>query len=266
MTQLELANIALGHLGTISLADYDEVSPEGLHVRRHWDLCRDSLLRQRHWNFAIARATLLLVDQANLTGVASTQGSADITVASATGLAVGMSIKGDFVPHGTKITVIASLTITLDATASVTGTGQTATAYTAPAFDYAYAYQLPTDYLLATEWNGREAGTGDARYDIEGATLLCDDDASKLRYVARIEDPDLWDANFQEAFALKLAARIAPGITTSQGLAEKLDQRAEQYLMKAFGPDNKETKPRAVLAQTSSGWLDAREGLDPRFA
>lgn len=265
MTQLELANIALGHLGTIGLVTYNEASPEGEHVRRHWDLARDALLRQRHWNFAIRRATLLLTGQVNLTGVTSTLGSASVSVASASGLSVGMGIKAVFVSRGVTITAIVGTTLTLSATASATVTGQTATAYTAPAFDYAYGYALPADYLRALGWNGREAGTGEARFDIESGTLLCNDDGAQLRYVARITDVAAWDSSFCEAFALRLAARIAPGITTAQGLAASLDQRAEMYLQKAFGPDNGETKPRAVLAQTGSGWLDARAGFDPRF-
>lgn len=264
-TQLELANIALGHLGTVSLASYNENSPEGLHVRRQWDLTRDALLRSRHWNFAIKRATLTLTGAVSLTGISSTIGSTSVTVASATGLSVGMGIRGDFVPGGTLITAISGTTLTLDTQATKTATSQTATAYTPPAFDYAYSYDLPSDYLRALEWNGREAGTGEAAFDIEGAVLLCDDTTAQLRYVARITDQTLWDASFVEAFCLKLASRVAAGITTAQGLAQALDQRADQYLLRAFGPDNGETKPRAVLAQTDSGWLAARAGLDARF-
>lgn len=260
MTQLELANVALGHLGTVSLIEYDETSPEGEHVRRQWDLVRDALLRQRHWNFAIQRKTLDLAGQINLTSVAATSGASSATVASSAGLAVGMAIKATFFPVGTKITAIASLTLTLSAAATATVTGQTAKAYNAPAFDYLYAYALPSDYLLALEWNGREAGTAQAEFDIEGTSLLSDDTCSQLRYVAQITDTTKWDDSFCEAFAFRLAARVAPGITTAQGLAGQLDQRAEQYLLKAFGPDNVETKPRAVLAQSRSGWLDARFG------
>lgn len=266
MTQLELANIALGHLGTVSLVTYDESSPEGIHVRRNYALVRDSLLRQRHWNFAIKRVELDLTGAVDLSGIVSTLGSADITVADATGLVVGMAIMGEFVPRGTLIEEIDGLTITLDATASTTATGQTATAYDAPAFGYAYSYELPADYLRALTWNEREAGTGQAAFDIESGRLLCDDEDSELRYVAQITDQTLWDSNFIEAFCLKLAARIATGITTAQGLAAQLDQRAEMYLSKAFGPDNGESKPRAVLAQEHSGWLDARAGLDSRFS
>lgn len=265
MTQLELANVALGHLGTISLADYNETSPEGVHVRRHWDLTRDALLRQRHWNFAIKRAKLDLVGQVDLTGVAITIGSTSMTVDDSTGVSVGDSILADFIPLGTTVTAVASTTLTLSGSALSTVSATTAKAYEATPFDYLFAYVLPSDYLRALEWNGAEAGTGQAEFDIEAGTLLSDDTENEFRYVASITDTTKWDSNFIEAFCLKLAARIAPGITTAQGLGAQLDQRAEMYLVKAFGPDNGETRPRAVLAQTNSGWLDARAGLDPRF-
>lgn len=258
--EAELANIALGHLGTVTLNDFNENSPEGIHVRRNWALVRDALLRQRHWNFAIKRTTLVLDGAVNLTGVSSENGSADIEVDSATGLSVGMSVKGTFVQAGAKITAIDGTTVTLDTICSTTADSQTATAYNAPAFDYDYGYALPSDYLVALEVNARECGTAEAAMDIEGSSLLCDDLTCQLRYVARVEDSSKWDQCFKEAFALRLAARIATGITTAQGLASQLDQRAEQYLAKAFGPDNTESKPRVVRATERSGWLDARNG------
>lgn len=261
-----LANIALGHLGTVSLVAFNETSPEGVHVRRNWNLVRDALLRQRHWNFAIKRTMLALDGQVTLTGGATVRGDATVTVMSTVGLAVGKSVKGGGIPAGAKIASVTNgTTFELDAAADATGSNALFTAYDAPAFGCLFAYVLPSDYLRALNWNDRESGTGESGYDIEGGLLLCDDESAVLRYVAKIADVTLWDDCFKEAFCLRLAARIATGISSAQGLAASLDQRAEQYLMKAFGPDNGETRPRAVLAQNSSGWLDARAGYDSRF-
>lgn len=265
-TTLDLANIALGHLGTTSLADYNEISPEGVHIRRHWDLVRNSLLRQRHWNFAIKRVELDLAGLVEMTGGSVTRGDETVIVASTTGLSVGQTLIGSGIEAGTKVASITDGThFEMDTAATTTGSSLAISAYDAPAFDYQYAHTLPTDYLRALTWNGREAGTGEAAFDIESGLLLSNDQSAQLRYVAKVTDPTEWDDSFKEAFCLRLAARVATGITTAQGLAAQLDQRAEQYLQKAFGPDNGETKPRAVLAQTGSGWLDARAGYDPRF-
>ena len=261
-----LANIALGHLGTTSIEAFNESSPEGVHVRRHWNLVRDALLRQRHWNFAIKRVELKLDGLVEMTGGSVTRGDETVTVASTTGLAVGQTLIGSGIPTGTKVASVTDGThFEMDAAATTTGSSLAISAYDAPAFDYQFAYVLPTDYLRALNWNGREAGTSEAGYDIESGLLLTDDDSAQLRYVAKVTDPSSWDDSFKEAFCLRLAARVATGITTAQGLAAQLDQRAEQYMQKAFGPDNGETKPRAVLAQNGSGWLDARNGFDSRF-
>lgn len=193
MTKTELSNIALGHLGHALISSIDEVSPAAQHIRRMWDYCRDGLLRQRHWNFALERSTLSR--------------------------------------------------LTID-----------------PAFGWACAFQLPSDYLLAIELNGREAGTGDSRFDIEGQKLLCDEDAAELRYIRVVEEVTKWDASFCEAFAYKLAAAVAPSITSSSTLTSDMNRMAEMVMVKAFGPDNLETRPRVVLAQTGSGYLAARQG------
>lgn len=259
-SQLEIANIALGHLGTLKMASYDEASAEGEHVRRQWDLARDAILRQRHWNFAIKRATLTLTGAVALSSVSVTLGSTSVTVGSASGLSVGMAIKADFVPAGTTITAISGTTLTLSAAAGTTLTGQTATAYNGPPFGYAYSFDLPSDYLRALEVNGIDAGTGKATWDIEGNKLLTDEATVQLRYTAKVTDTTLWDQSFVEAFAFKLAARVAPGISTAVGLAGQMDQRADEYLLRAFGPDNIESKPRAVQAWDGSGYLEARRG------
>lgn len=199
MTKTELANIALGHLGSALIQSVDEVSPSAQHIRRMWDFVRDGLLRQKDWNFALKRATLSRLSED-------------------------------------------------------------------PLFGWTAAYQLPSDYLRAIEWNGQEAGTGEAQFDIEGERLLCNFETgttsprSELRYIAKVENVNEWDASFNEAFSYKLAAAIAPSISTSAGLATDMNRIGEQVMLRAFGPDNLETRPRAVLAQEGSGWLEARQG------
>lgn len=125
---------------------------------------------------------------------------------------------------------------------------------TPPEFGFAYAYQLPSDYLLATEVNGLQCGTGEATHEIEGDTLLTDDEQCHLRYVRRVEETSLWDASFEKFFTLQLAAEIAPFLSSSQGLRESLLQQSEVAKLKAAGPDNLETRPWAIPATKGAGW------------
>ena len=136
-----------------------------------------------------------------------------------------------------------------------------------PVFGRAYQYKLPSDYLLAVEFNGQHPGTGEANFDVVGDTIQADDSTAALLYVRRVTECSKWDSSFCEAFGYKLAAAIAPSITTAAALADRLAQVAEQVTLRAFGPDNLETRPRAVLATNNSAYLNARLGVSssPRF-
>ncbi len=171
----------------------DEVSPSAEHCRRMWDIVRDDMLRQRHWNFALARAELSEVSPP-------------------------------------------------------------------PAFGYLHAYELPSDYILGIELNGQPLGTGQTECDLEGSTILCNAITAQIRYVKRVVSVQSWDPSFCKAFALALAAAIAPALTTATGVAQSLRQESAQLMAVAYGPDNLETRPRAISAMSDSAWLKAREG------
>lgn len=131
----------------------------------------------------------------------------------------------------------------------------------APAFDWDYAYQLPSDYLQAQAVNGKQAGTGEAEYEISDGQILTDDETCELKYTALVEEAGRWSATFCDAFTHLLAAAVAPALSTAPGLGDAMRQRAEEITVLAIGPENREARPRAVLAQSGSGWLKARMGI-----
>lgn len=57
-TETDLANIALGHLGSARITSLTEPSVAAEHCRRMWNVCRDKVLRQYPWNFATKRVNL----------------------------------------------------------------------------------------------------------------------------------------------------------------------------------------------------------------
>lgn len=85
----------------------------------------------------------------------------------------------------------------------------------APDFGPAYAYDLPADCLRILTLNGIEAELGQSFYTIESGQLLTDADEANVTYIRQVTDPNEWDANFIEAFALKLASDVALDITQS---------------------------------------------------
>lgn len=101
---------------------------------------------------------------------------------------------------------------------------QLAALSTAPAWQYQYQYQLPAD-CLKVDFVGEYypsavmdnyIGTETEEWKIEGAVILTDYAAPlKLRYVAQVEDPNLWDVNFREALASRIAYELAEDLTQS---------------------------------------------------
>ena len=94
----------------------------------------------------------------------------------------------------------------------------------APAFGFAYQYALPSDFLRLDMINDEfpaavmdnYIGAETQEYMIEGNVILTDIEAPlKLRYIARITDPNQWDVNFREAFASRLAMEICEDLTQS---------------------------------------------------
>jgi hypothetical protein len=90
--------------------------------------------------------------------------------------------------------------------------------------DYAYAYRPPADNLKLVQVGDfyPEADLSDyvasdgAGYAYENGLILTDLSAPlKLRYIADIDDPTLFDANFVEAFACKLAMEAAEPLSAS---------------------------------------------------
>ena len=88
-----------------------------------------------------------------------------------------------------------------------------------PDFGYTYQYTLPTlPYSLRVlEFsNGTSSypqdnmtnNTGGPVFVIEGRKLLTDEGTVKIRYIARVEDPNEYDASLIDALAAKIATEI----------------------------------------------------------
>ena len=120
-----------------------------------------------------------------------------------------------------------------------------------PTYKYAYQYALPTDpYCLrviniSTGGNYEEL---DIDYQIEGRKLLTDEGTVFLRYIARITDPNEYDALLIEAFIAALAADISYAITNSVTLARELQGLYVQKLSEARFADAQENFPDVIEA------------------
>lgn len=117
----------------------------------------------------------------------------------------------------------------------------------APAWEYAYSYQLPTDpyCLRILEVEGEKDGV---EYVIEGRKLLTDEGTVKIRYIARVTDPNEYDVLLTEAIAAALAADLAYPIANSIGLQQNMYSVYQAKLSEARFIDATEGTPDVIGA------------------
>lgn len=108
---------------------------------------------------------------------------------------------------------------------------------TAPAFGWTYRYLLPSDFVWALEFNGKDWWLYEQEeYVVEDGYILSDTDStgtgtSFLRYVYRNEDASKYPGDFVAAFACLLASKLAIPITGNEGLSLNQKEEYERVLL-----------------------------------
>ena len=112
----------------------------------------------------------------------------------------------------------------------------------APAFGFQYAYTMPADFLRLDMVNDQYPdvqmdnyiGNETVDYVLEGGKLLTDIVAPlKIRYGSVVSDPGLWDPNFREALACRIAAELAEDLTQSNPKRELAWKEYDMAIKKA---------------------------------
>lgn len=122
---------------------------------------------------------------------------------------------------------------------------------TAPAFDYKYQFSMPADCLrvlrptsLTCDWM------------IEGRKILSNcDNPLRLRYIADVTDPSLWDSSFYNVFAIALAIDICDRLTQSNTKKQILLSEYADAIASAKLADGIESGPETP---PDDEWLVAR--------
>tara|TARA_R110000744_G_scaffold10618_4_gene32911 strand:- start:3694 stop:4296 length:603 start_codon:yes stop_codon:yes gene_type:complete len=121
---------------------------------------------------------------------------------------------------------------------------------TAPAFGFSYQYNLPSDCLRVLQMDDMST-----LYKIEGGKLLTDDGTAKILYLARVEDVNLFDAMFVEAFSARLAAELSVTLSESNTLYSNMMEMYQRKISDARSMDAQESGYIEIVADT---WLDSR--------
>lgn len=140
------------------------------------------------------------------------------------------------------------------------GRATTAPDATAPAFGFAYQHQMPDDCLrvigVFDEAEPIQNYTSSTvPHKIEGRSILTDEDTLYIFYIKRVTDEALFDATFNEAFALALAIDLAYFLTAGNDRVSRLEDRFLKSIRLAKLADAIEGSPEIIV---SSDWLDAR--------
>ena len=135
---------------------------------------------------------------------------------------------------------------------------------TAPAFGYNYQYALPPDFLRIDMVDDRFPAAImdnyiDAEYlewTLEGNVILTDIGAPlKLRYIAQITDPTLWDENFREALASRIAMEIAEDLTQSENKKASAAKDYDRSIRQAIRINSIE---RPAVMPPDNSWIISR--------
>lgn len=118
-----------------------------------------------------------------------------------------------------------------------------------------YGYALPMDVIRVLEIV-KEEYEDDIPFEVvskvgdhkpyqaftgkSGVMLLTHKESPTIKYISAIENEDVFDALFEEAFVLKLALSVSETISQDHTLREILERRYQDKIMQAKSMDNNE--------------------------
>lgn len=115
---------------------------------------------------------------------------------------------------------------------------------TAPLADYAYAYQLPSDYLRAISCGSGGAGKGN-NYRILRGALHTNAQTATLTYIFRPDESE-FPPYFYQALIMKLAAEFCIPVTENTSRAETLYRMADKEFERARQIDAQSDSPNRL--------------------
>jgi hypothetical protein len=106
---------------------------------------------------------------------------------------------------------------------------QLAASSTAPAFEYARAFDLPSDFLRLLPNNGRLGQVVQDDLQIESGQILTNDGAPlNIIYIARITDPNTFDQGFIDLLVARVAFDLCEKITQSTNKFEVMNLQYQE--------------------------------------
>jgi hypothetical protein len=130
-----------------------------------------------------------------------------------------------------------------------------------PNFGYDFQYELPVDCLrvinIASEFaDSEDLGGSFIGWKIEGRKLLTNEGDINIKYIKDVSDtPYLFDANFTETLAYRLAKDLAYPLAQSNSLADRMSVEYRESLAFARSYDAQEGSSDRIGANE---WITSR--------
>lgn len=120
-----------------------------------------------------------------------------------------------------------------------------------PEFDWAYAHQLPTDYIQVMK---TDLGS-DELWEIQSDKLYADSTPVKIKYTYNHTDVGHWSEGFCSALSHKLAWMTAYTLTQSSTLADRL---GKEFLIVLRDARSRESQGAGTQQVEANEWLNSR--------
>ncbi len=119
-----------------------------------------------------------------------------------------------------------------------------------PTFEFDHGYTLPADWLRTVSVHPNDAGAGTMLYREEilddKRVILTSADDVYLRYIARVEDPNLWSADFRNAMSMTLARDMAIPLGNSNTMHASFDKLSRSAIARARSSDAMGSSPERM--------------------
>lgn len=128
----------------------------------------------------------------------------------------------------------------------------------APLFDWSYAFQLPADFARITKFNSFDVNDRIANYEINGNTLLSDEEYASIAYISSNPDPSTFTPSFVDVLSIKLASELSKPVSGSLDLKNQLLQQFRIAIAEAGRTDANSTRPRKIEPWVNSPLVNSR--------
>lgn len=119
-----------------------------------------------------------------------------------------------------------------------------------PAFEFEHQFTLPSDCIRVVSLS-----VSDEEYVIEGNKILTNRTEIRLRYITNNTIEALFDPQFCQVLAIRLAKALCQSLTADQDLIKILNELERPLILQAMNTNAVETSQQPII---DDGWLMVR--------